>query len=219
MILKIHHMLWPIREEIVSWMYSYRWDYTGHWFTHSWKCSSRKIHSTSLCSLVSSLTSSYSHWIQCVIKFFLPRCFFINVIFTFITSGKFNSEELGDLQTEFNHHRDKLKEYNRLLKILVDQDEISENSVFSKANFKEEELKKLRDKLQDTHASLSDGFAKLKEKATGENVQGEFRDPRVSELWERAQKAKFTEEELDSIKVSCWVRVKAKWPMKQWSLS
>lgn len=85
---------------------------------------------------------------------------------------------------------------------MVDQDEISENSVFSKANFKEEELKKLRDKLQDTHASLSDSFAKLKEKATGENVHGEFRDPRVSELWERAQKAKFTEEELDSIKVS-----------------
>lgn len=114
--------------------------------------------------------------------------------------GKFNSEELSDLQTEFNHHRDKLKEYNRLLKVLMEQDEISENSVLSKENLKEELLKKLQDKLQDSHADLTDSFAKLKEKATGEKVHGEFRDPRVNELWEKAQTAKFTEEELDSIK-------------------
>lgn len=83
----------------------------------------------------------------------------------------------------------------------MDHDDISENSVFSKENLKEKQLEKLKEKLQDTHASLTESFSKLKEKTTGEKENGEFRDPRVNELWERAQNGKFTEDELDSIKV------------------
>ncbi|KAL9978725.1 hypothetical protein ACROYT_G016280 [Oculina patagonica] len=114
--------------------------------------------------------------------------------------GKFSPEELDDLQTEFNHHKDKLKEYNSLLKVLTDHDDISDNSVFSRNEIREKELEKLRNKLEDTHETLRKNFARLKEKTTGEKEDGLFRDPRVTELWQRAQNGKFSEDELESIK-------------------
>lgn len=122
--------------------------------------------------------------------------------FVCILLGKFSNEELDDLRTEFNHHKDKLKEYNRLLRVLTDHDDISENSVFSQSEIKEKELKKLRNKLQDTHESLSKNYARLKERTTGEKEGTRlFRDRRVTELWQRAQNGKFSDEELESIKV------------------
>lgn len=118
--------------------------------------------------------------------------------------GKFSKEELDDLRTEFTHHKDKVKEYNRLLRVLTDHDDISENSVFSRSEIKEKELEKLRNKLQDTHESLSKNYARLKEKTTGEKEGTSlFRDRRVTELWQKAQNGKFTNEELESIKVKC----------------
>lgn len=122
--------------------------------------------------------------------------------FVCILLGKFSNEELDDLRTEFNHHKDKLKEYNRLLRVLTDHDDISENSVFSQSEIKEKELEKLRNKLQDTHESLSKNYARLKERTTGEKEGTRlFRDRRVTELWQRAQNGKFSDEELESIKV------------------
>lgn len=116
--------------------------------------------------------------------------------------GKFSKEELNDLRTEFTHHKDKVKEYNRLLRVLTDHDDISENSVFSRSEIKEKELEKLRNKLQDTHESLTKNYARLKEKTTGEKEGTSlFRDRRVTELWQKAQNGKFTNEELESIKV------------------
>ena len=118
--------------------------------------------------------------------------------------GKFSKEELDDLRTEFTHHKDKVKEYNRLLRVLTDHDDISENSVFSRSEIKERELEKLRNKLQDTHESLSKNYARLKEKTTGEKEgKSLFRDRRVTELWQKAQNGKFSDEELESIKVKC----------------
>lgn len=115
--------------------------------------------------------------------------------------GKFSEEELDDLRTEFTHHKDKVKEYNRLLRVLTDHDDISENSVFSRSEIKEKELEKLRNKLQDTHESLSRNYARLKEKTTGEKEGTSlFRDRRVTELWQKAQNGKFSDEELESIK-------------------
>lgn len=114
--------------------------------------------------------------------------------------GKFSPEELNDLETEFNHHKEKLKEYKHLVDILKDQDGISENSVFSHAKMNEHELEKLHDKLQDTHDTLSKNYGRLKEKVTGEKEGKLFRDPRVNELWQRAQDGQFSEEELESIK-------------------
>lgn len=122
--------------------------------------------------------------------------------FVCILLGKFSNEELDDLRTEFNHHKDKLKEYNHLLRVLTDHDDISENSVFSQSEIKEKELEKLRNKLQDTHESLSKNYARLKERTTGEKEGTRlFRDRRVTELWQRAQNGKFSDEELESIKV------------------
>lgn len=116
--------------------------------------------------------------------------------------GKFSKEELDDLRTEFTHHKDKVREYNRLLRVLTDHDDISENSVFSQSEIKEKELEKLRNKLQDTHESLSKNYARLKEKTTGEKEGTSlFRDRRVTELWQKAQNGKFSNEELESIKV------------------
>ena len=119
-----------------------------------------------------------------------------------LSSGKFSNEELDDLRTEFTHHKDKVKEYNRLLRVLTDHDDISENSVFSRGDIKEKELEKLRNKLQDSHESLTKNYARLKEKATEEKEGTSlFRDRRVTELWQKAQNGKFSDEELESIKV------------------
>ena len=86
--------------------------------------------------------------------------------------------------------------------MLTDHDDISENSVFSRSEIKEKELEKLRNKLQDTHESLTKNYARLKEKTTGEKEGTSlFRDSRVTELWQKAQNGKFTDEELESIKV------------------
>ena len=87
--------------------------------------------------------------------------------------------------------------------MLTDHDDISENSVFSQSEMKEKQLEKLRNKLQDTHESLTKNYARLKEKTTGEKEgTGLFRDRRVTELWQKAQNGKFSNEELESIKVT-----------------
>ena len=131
-------------------------------------------------------------------------CIFLFCLHSF--QGKFSKEELDDLRTEFTHHKDKVKEYNRLLRVLTDHDDISENSVFSRSEIKEKELEKWRNKLQDTHESLTKNYARLKEKTTGEKEGTSlFRDRRVTELWQKAQNGKFTNEELESIKVKCWL--------------
>lgn len=117
------------------------------------------------------------------------------------STGKFSPEEMNDLETEFNHHKEKLKEYKQLVDVLKDQDSISENSVFSHKKIKDQELEKLHEKLQDTHDTLTKSFSRLKERVTGEKEGKLFQDPRVNELWERAKDGKFSEEELESIKV------------------
>ncbi|XP_029191977.1 alpha-2-macroglobulin receptor-associated protein-like [Acropora millepora] len=113
--------------------------------------------------------------------------------------GKFSSEELSDLETEFQHHKDKLKEYKHLVDILKNQDSISENSVYSHDKIKDHEREKLHETLQDTHETLTKSFMRLKEKVTSDGKENEFVDQRVLELWEKA-KQKFSGEELDSIK-------------------
>lgn len=118
-------------------------------------------------------------------------------------SGKFTPEELSDLETEFNHHKEKLEEYKHLMDILKDQDSISENSVLSHTKFKDHDVEKLYGKLQDTHETLTKNFAMLKEKVTGEKEGKLFQDPRVNELWKRAKDGQFSEEELESIKACC----------------
>ena len=114
--------------------------------------------------------------------------------------GKFSADELDDLETEFNHHREKLKEYKHLLNILEDQGGLSENSVYSQGIMKDDDVENLHVKLQDTHETLTKNFARLKEKVTGEKEEKLFRDPRVNELWERAKDG-ISEDELESFKV------------------
>lgn len=122
-------------------------------------------------------------------------------MFAFSLTGKFSPEELSDLETEFNHHREKLREYKHLTDILKDQGEISDNSVFAHGKLKDYDVEKLQGKLQDTHETLTKNFARLKEKVTGEKEEKLFLDPRVNELWERAKVGGFSKDELESIKV------------------
>lgn len=114
--------------------------------------------------------------------------------------GTFSPEELNDLETEFNHHREKLKEYKHLMDVLKGHDDISENSVFSEGKMKKYDIEKIQDKLQSTHETLTKNFERLKEKVTGEKVEKIFRDPRVNELWERAKDGGLSEDELESFK-------------------
>lgn len=112
--------------------------------------------------------------------------------------AKFSPEELNDLQTEFQHHKDKLKEYKHLVDILKNSESISENSIHRHTKFTDHERESVYNKLHDTHETLTKDFMRLKEKVTG--GKEEFQDPRVTELWERAKSAQFNQEELDSIK-------------------
>ncbi|EDO31963.1 predicted protein, partial [Nematostella vectensis] len=114
--------------------------------------------------------------------------------------GKFTKAELHDLQTEFKHHKIKMGEYDKLLNELQKQHDISDNSVLIHDRMKEHEVEQLKKKLKDKHDDLTENYINLKEKVTGEQQVREFSDHRVMELWEKAKKKGFTEQELHSIK-------------------
>jgi len=116
--------------------------------------------------------------------------------------GKFDEEELNQLKTEFDHHKEKIDEYNILLKTLQDHNDISDNSIRNQDRLDEEKLDKLKFELKDKYVDMKKNYKSLKEKVTGEVVQSPFKDYRVIELWETAKTNNFTPEELESIKVS-----------------
>ena len=103
-----------------------------------------------------------------------------------------------DLKTEFNHHKDKQLEYDSLSNLLSKHEDISDNSVLKH----EAKFEKLRDEVKTKQEDVHKNFARLQEKVErGQRRNAPFDDSRVNDLWQKALKGGFSDEELSSIKV------------------
>ncbi|KAM9769857.1 alpha-2-macroglobulin receptor-associated protein [Menidia menidia] len=116
-------------------------------------------------------------------------------------SGKFSSEELLNLKREFQHHKDKIHEYNLLMDTVSRTEEIHKNVISPLEGDSKEALPQKHSELKDRMRDLSHGFERLRKLShEGFSEDSEFREPRVIELWESAKRANLSRDELDSLK-------------------
>ncbi|KAA0722139.1 Alpha-2-macroglobulin receptor-associated protein [Triplophysa tibetana] len=118
------------------------------------------------------------------------------------TSGKFSDEELQSLLREFQHHKDKINEYNIVMDTVSRTEEIHKNVISPlEGDVKEHVLHQKHDDLKQRMRDLNQGFERLR-KITHEGYSDdtEFKEPRVTELWEMAKRSNLSEDELDSLK-------------------
>ena len=113
-------------------------------------------------------------------------------------------QELEQLEEEFNHHKDKVAEYENLQRLLSKHDSISisDNTILSQTDLQDEQVDKLRKQMKEKHKEVYEDFIRLKKKVVGDAEQMLFEDDRVNDLWQKAQEEEFSPEELQSIKVS-----------------
>lgn len=118
------------------------------------------------------------------------------------SSGKFSSEELMNLKREFQHHKDKIHEYNILMDTVSRTEEIHKNVISPlEGDAKEHGLHQKHTELKQKMRDLNQGFERLRKLShEGFSEDSEFREPRVIELWEAAKRANLSEDELDSLK-------------------
>lgn len=118
------------------------------------------------------------------------------------SSGKFSSDELMNLKREFEHHKDKIQEYNILMDTVSRTEEIHKNVISPlDGDAKEHVLHQKHTELKQKMRDLNQGFERLRKIShEGFSDDSEFREPRVIELWEAAKRANLTEDELDSLK-------------------
>ncbi|KAL4716283.1 hypothetical protein ACJJTC_014763 [Scirpophaga incertulas] len=127
----------------------------------------------------------------------------------------FTSAELAALKEEFNHHQDKIDQYYDLLnnvdsgpqdqyKNIVDEEETVQYNEINADLETNEVNKNYLDKanlVREKHRGITDGFDRLQRlTAKGPNNK-EFIEPKVQGLWRMATEAKFTPDELASLKV------------------
>ncbi|XP_072318499.1 alpha-2-macroglobulin receptor-associated protein [Eucyclogobius newberryi] len=118
------------------------------------------------------------------------------------SSGKFSSEELQSLKREFQHHKDKIQEYNILMDTVSRTEEIHKNVISPlEGDTKEHVLHQKHTDLKLKMKDLNQGFERLRKIShEGFTEDSEFREPRVIELWEAAKRSNLTQDELDSLK-------------------
>ncbi|KAK7929542.1 hypothetical protein WMY93_005937 [Mugilogobius chulae] len=118
------------------------------------------------------------------------------------SSGKFSSDELQSLKREFQHHKDKIHEYNLLMDTLSRTEEIHKNVISPlEGDTKEHVLHQKHTDLKLKMRDLNQGFERLRKIShEGFTEDSEFREPRVIELWEAAKRSNLTQDELDSLK-------------------
>ncbi|XP_077575118.1 alpha-2-macroglobulin receptor-associated protein [Stigmatopora nigra] len=117
-------------------------------------------------------------------------------------SGKFSEDELLSLKREFQHHKDKIHEYNILMETVSRTEEIHKNVISPlEGDGKEQEVKENHTALKQKMRDLNQGFDRLRKIShEGFNEDSEFREPRVIDLWEAAKRANLSKDELDSLK-------------------
>jgi len=143
----------------------------------------------------------------------------LNKLWSKAERAGFTHEELEALKQEFTHHQEKVDEYKSLLKDVddgdqerhknsVDEDHESWNEIEQAEEEPQNEVpgKKKVDfiskanLLREKHLDIKSGYDKL-EGATAQGPEHkEFVEPKVQGLWRIAQQAKFSPEELDSLK-------------------
>ncbi|XP_074484915.1 alpha-2-macroglobulin receptor-associated protein isoform X1 [Sebastes fasciatus] len=119
------------------------------------------------------------------------------------TSGKFSNEELLSLKREFQHHKDKIHEYNIFMDTVSRTEAEIHKNVISplEGDAKEHVLHQKHTDLKQKMRDLSQGFERLRKLShEGFTQDSEFREPRVIELWEAAKRANLSDDELDSLK-------------------
>uniref|UniRef100_A0AAY5KBI7 Low density lipoprotein receptor-related protein associated protein 1 n=1 Tax=Esox lucius TaxID=8010 RepID=A0AAY5KBI7_ESOLU len=118
------------------------------------------------------------------------------------TSGKFSEEEMASLKREFQHHKDKIREYNIVMDTVSRTEEIHKNVITQlEGEVKEHVLHQKHTDLKDKMRDLNQGFERLRKLShEGFSEDSEFREPRVIELWETARRSNLTDDELDSLK-------------------
>ncbi|XP_070840362.1 alpha-2-macroglobulin receptor-associated protein [Chaetodon trifascialis] len=118
------------------------------------------------------------------------------------SSGKFSNEELLSLKREFQHHKDKIHEYNILMDTVSRTEEIHKNVISPlEGDAKEHVLHQKHTDLKQKMRDLNQGFDRLRKLShEGFTENSEFREPRVIELWEAAKRANLSKDELDSLK-------------------
>ncbi|CAL8330014.1 unnamed protein product [Lota lota] len=117
-------------------------------------------------------------------------------------SGKFLEEELLSLRREFQHHKDKIQEYNIVMDTVSRTEEIHKNVISPlEGDVKEHAVLQKHTELKQKMRDLNQGFERLRKLShEGFSEDSEFREPRVIELWESAKRSNLTEDELDSLK-------------------
>uniref|UniRef100_A0A3P9LDG1 Low density lipoprotein receptor-related protein associated protein 1 n=1 Tax=Oryzias latipes TaxID=8090 RepID=A0A3P9LDG1_ORYLA len=117
-------------------------------------------------------------------------------------SAKFSDEELANLKREFQHHREKIQEYNLLMDTVSRTEETHKNVIAPlEGDAKEHVLQQKHTELKQKMRDLNHGFERLREIShKGFSEDSEFREPRVIELWEAAKRANLSRDELDSLK-------------------
>lgn len=124
----------------------------------------------------------------------------------------FTAEELQALKEEFNHHQEKIDQYYALLSDTENRAaEDHKNSLddkldrFNEIQNQEEEpdvnYVQKANELRDKHRDIRDSFDRLHRLSVKGPKNEEFVEPKVQGLWRLAQEAKFTPDELESLKV------------------
>ncbi|CAL8330952.1 unnamed protein product [Merluccius merluccius] len=117
-------------------------------------------------------------------------------------SGKFSEEEMLSLRREFQHHKDKIHEYNIVMDTVSRTEEVHKNVISPlEGDVKEHAVHQKHTELKLKMRDLNQGFERLRKLShEGFSEDSEFREPRVIELWESAKRSNLTEDELDSLK-------------------
>ncbi|XP_048851656.1 alpha-2-macroglobulin receptor-associated protein [Brienomyrus brachyistius] len=118
------------------------------------------------------------------------------------SSGKFSEEELLSLRREFEHHKEKVQDYNILMDTVSRTEEIHKNVITPlEGEVKEHALHQKHQDLKEKMRNLNQGFERLRKLShEGFSTDSEFKEPRVIELWEMARTANLSSDELDSLK-------------------
>merc|ERR1719319_1637865 len=109
--------------------------------------------------------------------------------------------ELVALQEEFQHHQDKLDEYNKLLELATNTDSRRYNEIQKEVD--KEDLWDIRDtnEIHKTAKEVKSGYDRLHKLATNQIGEDEFNSPKVNGLWKLALDADFEPAELESLRM------------------
>lgn len=109
--------------------------------------------------------------------------------------------ELVALQQEFQHHQDKLDEYNQLLELATNTDSRRYNEIQKEVD--KEDLWDIRDtnEIHKTAKEVKRGYDRLHKLAINQAGEDEFNEPKVNGLWKLALDADFEPAELESLRM------------------